>query len=356
VDKPTLNININKDESHLNDFLYCWSKFSTRPNEIVIHNTYSTKKFNDVLLNSIIEKTIFTEVIPSDEDFIINDKMFVKISDSIYLSYVAIDRNKDNSIISEVTFLYKDYDKDFVEVENLIGKLNDCLVDVQQDENSGCSLNTLSLSPNGLEIEPVSSNINLDNIELYYPPKVLKNVDKLIKLIKKSDKGLSILYGPRGTGKTSMVDYISSKIDRVVTFIPNNMIDITINNPDFRKLLKRHTRPIIVIDDCEIFFNEFFTKSNMFVNNLLQLVDGFLSDSIEVNIVLILNVDDEGEIDHSLLDCNNLIDVIEFDDLSSDDANELSKEIGFNKKYKSGARLIDVVKNKKQKPTSDIGF
>ena len=48
-----------------------------------------------------------------------------------------------------------------------------------------------------------------------------------------------------------------------------------------------------------------FSKSNMFVNNLMQMVDGFLSDSIEANIITIFNVDDEDEIDHSLLDCNN---------------------------------------------------
>ena len=89
---PTLNLNVNKDDAELNDFLYCWEQFESRPNKIVIHNTYSTKLFVDVLNTYIIERNFFTEVLPDDEGFIINDKMFVKISENIYCSYIVIDR------------------------------------------------------------------------------------------------------------------------------------------------------------------------------------------------------------------------------------------------------------------------
>jgi Tfp pilus assembly pilus retraction ATPase PilT len=47
-----------------------------------------------------------------------------------------------------------------------------------------------------------------DNVELYYNQKTLKNINKLVKSIKKSDKGLSILYGQRGTGKTNTISYM----------------------------------------------------------------------------------------------------------------------------------------------------
>jgi putative ribosome biogenesis GTPase RsgA len=51
--------------------------------------------------------------------------------------------------------------------------------------------------------------------------------------IKKSEKGLSVLWGERGTGKTSIINYLADKLDRIVIFIPNNLIEHTINNPDF---------------------------------------------------------------------------------------------------------------------------
>ena len=85
------------------------------------------------------------------------------------------------------------------------------------------------------------------------------------------------------------------------------MIDSTINNPEFKRFIRRYQNPILIIDDCEMMFSETYNRSNILVNNLLQLIDGFLSDSIQANVITIFNVDDVDEIDHSLLDCNNLI-------------------------------------------------
>ena len=349
-----LNININKDDSQINDFLFCWSQFSSRPNRITIYNSYSAKDFNEYILSSHIEKTIHTEIIPADEMSIINDQMFVQIETNIFISYIVLDRNNENSIINELTFFYKT-DEDYKSIIKIIGRLDEFVISFQEENN--CSINTLSFNQNNIEIEPLlPQELDYENLDLYYNEKTFSKVEKLVKSIKKSKKGLSILYGERGVGKTSIINYLSSKLDRIVIFIPNNLIEQTINNPEFRKFLKKHHNPIIIIDDCEMLFNEFFAKSNIFVNNLLQLVEGFLSDNIEVNVVSIFNVDDEDEIDHTLLNCNCLIDVIRFDYLSHEESTDLSKHLHFDKKYKSKNRLIDVLKKKETKDFSEIGF
>lgn len=353
--KPILNININKDESHLNDFLYCWSEFGERPNKIVVYNTYLTSEFNKIISEISSSKNVFTEIIPSDESYVINDKVFVKIDDNLYLSYVVVDRNQENSIINEITFLYREYKEGTKKVQELIEKLNSCIMDFCEEE--GNNLNTLSIYNGSLEIEPIDGlKVDIDNIEMYYNTKILNKVDRLVKNIKKSDKGLSIIYGERGMGKTSIINYISSKLDRIVIFIPNNMIDQTINNPDFRKFIKKYYKPVIVIDDCEMMFSEFFTKSNILTNNLLQMVDGFLSDSIEVNVISIFNIENEDEIDHSLLECNSLIDIVKFEYLSPEESNNLSRHLGMNKKYKNPTKLIDIISGKKNKDKISIGI
>lgn len=343
---PTLNLNINKDDAELNDFLFAWEQFESRPNKIVIHNTYSSKLFSELFNEYVEERNFFTEVIPSDEEFIINDKMFVKINDCVYCSYIIIDRRHENSIISEITFYYKSED-DFKLVQELVEKLNSCIVNFQEDEYN--IINTISLSASGLELEPIdASDFDIDDFSLYYSKNTAKSINKLVKEIKKSTKGLSILYGDRGTGKTSVINYLASKLDRIVIFIPNNMIEHTINNPEFRKFIKRYTKPIIIIDDCEMLFHEYFTKSNTFVNNLLQITDGFLSDSIEVNVIAIFNVENEDEIDHSLLESNNLIRSIEFDYLSVDESNELADHLGHKKTVKNKSRVLDIIRNNKK--------
>lgn len=352
-----IKLNINKDDYTTNDFLFCWDQFGSRPNKITLYSQYSTKIFTELLQNYQSESdNRFTEVIPDDKGSVVNEKVLSKITDGIYLSYTIIDKSNENSIIDEISFLYKDYDNDFVKVKDIIEELNTCLIEFL-DDDSRFKLNTISLTPTGLEIEPIDlKDVDLESFSYYYSDKTMKGLDKVIKSIKKSDKGLTILYGERGTGKTSTINYIASKLERMVIFIPNNMIENTINNPEFRKFLKKHSKPVIIIDDCEMLFNEFFTKSNIFVNNLLQMVDGFLSNSIEVSIVTIFNVEDEDEIDHTLIDCNSLTDIVEFEYLSENESNELSNHLEHDKKYKNKTKLIDIIKKRKTKSDKEIGF
>jgi hypothetical protein len=346
-----INLNINKDDSNINDFLVCWDKFGSRPNKIVLHSNYLYKILKDKISDYPTINN-FTEII-TEEELIINDKLVTKINDNIYLSFVIIDRTSEGGIVSDVIFYYTSED-DLENVNIIIDDLNECIVDFSEDE--AIKLNTITLSSSsGLDIEPIGIDISLDNIEYYYSSKTLKSVNKFIKNIKKNNKGLGILMGDRGTGKTSIISYLSDKLDRVVIYIPNNMIEHTINNPEFRKFLRRFDRPIMILDDCEMIFGDYFSKSNTITNNLLQLIDGVLSDSVEITVLAIFNTLDSSEIDKSLLDCNNLIDIIEFDYLDEDESNELVKLLGYKTKYKNKTRLIDIIKNK-QTNNKKIGF
>ena len=352
VERSSLNLNITKDDYNLNDFIYCWDKFNSRPNRIVIHNTYSSKLFNKVMSGYILDKNVFTEIIPDSEEVIINDKMLVKLDEKCYLSYVVADRNMDNSFIDSITFYYEGK---YEGIATIVEELNDCILDYCEDDSN--KLNTIGLSLNGLEIEPINLKEDNDNTDLFYSTTTFKRVEKAIKGIKKADKGLTILYGERGTGKTSVINHIASKLDRIVIFIPSNMIEHTINNPEFRKFIKKYEKPVLILDDCEMFLGgDVYSKSSMFANNVLQMVDGFLSDTMNVNIVAILNIEDEDEIDPSLLECNNLIEVVEFENLSAEESNDLAKHLGSSKKYKNKSKVIDIIKKRNNNEEVEIGF
>ena len=146
-------------------------------------------------------------------------------------------------------------------------------------------------------------------------------------------------------------------LDKVVIFIPSSMIEVTVNNPEFRNFIKRYKNSVIVIDDSEIYFSELYSKSNIFTNNLLQLVDGVQSDSFDLNIIAILNVDEISLVDHNLFECNNLIDIIEVDELSKSKASELAKTLGSKTKIKGSTKVVDVIKKRNWlSPVSEIGF
>ncbi len=349
-----INLNISDDDENLNDYIYCWDKFGERPSKITIFSSFSKNEFNTIINEYSSQVKSSIELIPTDEFDIINDKKISKINDNIYLSYIILDRENDNSFIHEITFFYISED-DMKIINEILIKLNNSIIEIEEDVNN-YKLNTVYISQNGIEIEAIDKIELDDNIDLFYNEKTLKSVNKLIKTLKKSDKGLSVLYGERGTGKTSLINYISEKLDRIVIYIPNNMIDLTLNTPEFRTFLKKHHKPIIVLDDCEMIFNDLFSKSNIYVNNILQMLDGLLSDSIQLNIITIFNVEEESEIDHILLEANSFIDIIEVEYLDMDDANDLSKHLGFNKKYKTETKLIDVIKKNNIKNYKKIGL
>ena len=349
--KNNLKININKDDSGLNDFLYLWDIFKTRPNKVLIHGTFDFKE-TESFFDQYEKVNKFTEIICLEIDDIINDKLLLKSTESIYISYIAVDKLTESAVISDITIYYSS-SEDADEVNEIIKSLSEYqVIDDSEDRHN---LNVVSLSNNSIELEEIKyDDIDIDNIEEYYSKQTFKDLSKWLKKSKKQQSGLSILYGKRGTGKSSAIKYLATKLDSNLIFVPNNLVDLTINSSDFSKFLRKHENPILILDDCEMIFNEFFTKSNIIVNNLMQLVDGLLSNKL--SIITIFNVEDKSEIDHNLIECNNLIDIIEFTDLSNSEANQLSELLGYKQKHKNDIRLLDLIKNNKSDNKKRLGF
>lgn len=347
-----LRLNINDDNYNLSDWMIIYEKFGQRPNKLVVQDVFSGVLFSEVIKSSN-EPNILTELLPSDDNYIINEKVLLEIEENIWVSYVIIDKNSESSMIDDVSFYFKTKEEES-KILQLIEKLCECVVDFENDSKSN-KFNTISFNATTLELEPLYLSVDDIELDLRYNEDVIKKTEKLIKKIKKSQKGLSILCGEKGLGKTTLAKHIASKIDRMCIFIPNNMIDLTINNPEFKNFLKKFEKPLIIIDDCEFLTNNQFTKLNYFTNNIIQLIDGFLSETLNLQVLLIFN-ENIDEIDEDITESNSLIDCVEFDLLETDNANELSKSLGNNKKYKSPVKLIDVIQNRKSDKIEKIGL
>lgn len=351
--KSHLKININKDDSGLNDFLYLWDIFGSRPNKVLIHGTFLLTETENYLNKFEVENK-FTEIICIESDDIVNDKVLSKCDDTVFLSYIAVDKLTDNAVISDITIYYKSKENTDV-VNDVIKKISE--FQLVEESESDYNLNTITLNSNKIELEQLTTDdIEVENIEDYYSKQTFKNLTKWQKKIKKQKNGLTIFYGKRGTGKSSTIKYLSTVVKRPLIFIPNNLVDLTINSSDFVKFLQKYKNPILILDDCEMIFNEFFTKSNLISNNLLQLVDGLISSKLNISIITIFNLEDNNEIDHNLMDCNNLLDIIEFTDLSNTEANQLSELLGYKQKHKNDIRLLDLLTNNKSINKKRVGF
>lgn len=351
--ETTLNLNINSDDTELNDFLYIWDQFESRPNKIIIHNTYIGQDFMKIISEYIIDKNVLTELIPTTDNYIYNEKICIKINDNIYASFILLNSSSEESTANQLLFYYKT-DEDSKQIETIINDLEDSILDDEEDIDTN-KLNTIYYNQNNIDLEPLENKIDLNNIEAYYNSKTMNDINSLIKIIKKSNKGLSILHSDKGMGKTNMIYYISENLDNTTIFIPNNMIENVFNNPDFRKILKKYKKPLLILDDCEMIFSEYYNKSNTITNNLLQMIDGLLSDVINVNIITIFNVTNIKDIDHNLIESNNLLKIIQFNELNIEESNNLSDSLGRKKHYKNNNKLINIIK-KIDQPNNKFGI
>lgn len=342
-----ININTNNENGVIDDYFVIYNKTGERPNRITIDDLFDGDEFEKVIdqfkNNSELDNYL-TELTPYEDQSVINQKVFLGVSENVWVSYVAINKNGDDFICNNVQIYYNG---NLTETIDFVEKLKDSLMSTvfsfEEDENTTSTrLCTLSISTNGLEIEPVSVE-SISDIEKYYHPDTLKGVNSLIKNSKKVKSGLSFFYGDKGRGKTSILKYISERTDRVVLFIPTNYLEHTINNPDFKNFLK-NSKYLLVIDDCDFIFDY---PNITLINNIHQLVDGILSESIGVQILMIYN---SNGISSTMLRANNIINIVEFKKLSPDQASKLSKN-----EYTKDINLADIFK-KRVKENSRISL
>jgi len=356
--KNNLNININKEDDSLNDFLYCWDIFGTRPNKTLLYSNFDFAPFSKFLEEQKSEEiSVFSEIIPSEEGDMINKKCFCKISENIFLSYQHFDGDAEESFVNEVYFIFQNDAKS--KIDDLISTLNE-IPQVSIEDEISKEITFKSLSSVNAEFELNSTKIlkaDYDNIDLYFNDSVIKSFNKLRKNINKNKKGLTIIYGQRGTGKTTLVNYLIQNLKKQVIFVPSTLYENIMINPDFRNFLKKNSDSVIIMDDLEIYLSEIYSKSNIFSNNLIQMIDGFDSDHLGLNFILISNTNNIDDIDHSLLDCNNLIDVINVEELSLVKSKELIKHLKKKNKVKTKTKLVDILKTKPDFiESNEIGF
>lgn len=337
------------NDTTLNDFLYCTEYFGERPSKVVLTFNFNSEKFTKYFDNTEIINVI-SEVLPAEETSIVNEKFLVKIKNKeAFISYTHVDKNVETGYVTNVIIYYKLS----CDISEILSEL-DSIIDTKTNTEEANKVNIITHGPNGLILSDIDVlNADYDNIEMYYNS--VKGINKIIKKINEHNKGLCILHGKRGCGKTTALNYIATKVNKIAIFIPNNMLDYTINNPEFIEILKTYN-PLLILDDCEILFDNMFVKSNVTYSNILQIIDGFYSDEINTHIIMSYNTDTEDDIDSDLLDANNLLKVVKIEPLKMIKANELSNQLKLGHEVKNDILLIDLLKKNFKEVSTSVGY
>ena len=166
------------------------------------------------------------------------------------------------------------------------------------------------------------------DIELGYGKGFKPIHEKIISTLnKKNGKGLVLLHGTPGTGKTHYLKYLASKIkDKKVLFIPPYLADF-ITSPEMTPFLIQNSNSVLFIEDAERVITDRNNGGANGVSNILNITDGILSDILKIQIVATFNMD-KAKIDSALLRKGRLIAEHKFDALPIEDANNLLKHLG----------------------------
>jgi hypothetical protein len=175
---------------------------------------------------------------------------------------------------------------------------------------------TMSITPPKLSLD---DNYNNDLIPIH---KVI-----LQRLSQKNDKGLVLLHGKPGTGKTSYIRYLIQKTRKSIIFLPPNMAT-AITDAGLMPLLIDNPNSIFVIEDAEKILIDRNKQGNSAVSALLNIADGLLSDCLNIQIICSFNTD-LSHVDNALLRKGRLIAKYEFKELNVDKAQALSNKLGF---------------------------
>lgn len=148
------------------------------------------------------------------------------------------------------------------------------------------------------------------------------------RLNARNDKGIVLLHGMPGTGKTTYLRYLIARLKKRAMFVPNN-VAINLTDPDFINLLVEYPNSVLIIEDAEQVLKDRNESGHSAVSNLLNLADGLLADCLNMQIICSFNTE-VGNIDSALMRKGRLIARYEFDRLSIAKAQRLSDSLGFN--------------------------
>jgi hypothetical protein len=318
--RNTINLTSIFGENNLfdNRNLY-FSRFGRIPNEIVIRGI-DCKKFREWFLqtyrNEITDCNYYKRIgwnkaYKEDNYCFLFDDMLINFSDSCNYNWV------------DVFVLFKKTDNDLVDkMVTGIRKLkkrvrNKPEIELLVRGSDGFETHTMKVTSPKLFIE---DNYNDDFAVVHQTI--------LQRLQKKNDKGLVLLHGKPGTGKTSYIRYLITKTKKRVIFLPPNMA-ASITDPGLMNVLINNPDSIFVIEDAENIIIDRNSSGSSSVSALLNLADGILSDCLNIQLICSFNTD-LSRVDSALTRKGRLIAKYEFLELSAPKAQALSLKLGFS--------------------------
>ena len=215
-------------------------------------------------------------------------------------------------------------------------------------------INLIVQGSDGLELKAMETKRTKLDIDLFYEDD-FKETDEIIRqrLNKKNDKGIVLLHGLPGTGKTTYLRYLIGKIKKRVLFLSPG-VACNLMDPNFIDMLVDNPNTVVVIEDAENIIMDRRYNSSSSVSNLLNISDGLLADFLNVQLICTFN-NSLTLVDSALMRKGRLIAKYEFGKLSVAKAQRLSKHLGLDTTINQPMTIAEIANpHEKEQPVSRV--
>jgi hypothetical protein len=253
----------------------------------------------------------------------------------LFISWELVLKTKDELTISVSLSWHKRLDS---YVNELVEKINSMIV----HSSDKTSVYMIIQDDSGLDLRSFDIDIPQLDIELNYGKDWAEKHDYLLKALSKdTKKGIALLHGLPGTGKSMYIRYLISLLSetRTMIYLPNQLIN-SLTNPSFIPLMADYPNSILIIEDAEEAIKS-RKSGGTTVDKILNLSDGIISDFLGTQIICTFN-SDVTIIDEALLRKGRLILKHEFKKLSVQDSQKLSDALGKNIKVDKEMTISDI--------------
>jgi energy-coupling factor transporter ATP-binding protein EcfA2 len=332
-------------------------KFKKLPSSVVNKKTYSAKLEDIFLEMGFKPMTEFHRI----DNNLLPKQLKKAVRETLYHSderelLIKIKKSKDDE---NVTFtIYYSLDNGSFSDQfdlNLFSKF------LKKKKKSNISL-IRSYGNGHLDLEEYELTTPKIDLTLNYGSNFKSIHDTIIKRLNtKNDKGIVLLHGEPGTGKTTYIKFLTTLVkDKHMIFVPPMMAE-SLTDPSIIPFLMDYKNSILIIEDAEKVLGSRETGNmGQSTSNLLNLTDGILGDCLNIQIIATFNTKRDN-IDDAFMRKGRLIAEHKFEKLNVEDTNTLLKHLKKDVVVEHEMALSDIYNidtevHKTTKEKGKIGF